>query len=34
MRDPQQIKEGCLMPNMQLSDLELGQMVAYLLTLK
>src|SRR5262249_51883776 len=34
MRDPQTIKEGALMPNMQLSDKELDQIVAYLLTLK
>jgi len=34
MRDPQMIKEGALMPNMQLSAEELDQIVAYLLTLK
>jgi cytochrome c oxidase subunit 2 len=34
MRDPQTIKDGALMPNMQLSDKELDQIVAYLLTLK
>jgi cytochrome c oxidase subunit II len=34
VRDPQAIKEGCLMPDMQLSDKELDQIVAYLLTLK
>ena len=34
MRDPQTLKEGALMPNMQLSDTELDQIVAYLLTLK
>jgi cytochrome c oxidase subunit II len=34
VRDPQAIKEGCLMPDMQLSDQELDQIVAYLLTLK
>lgn len=34
MRDPQTIKEGALMPNMQLSDKQLDQIVAYLLTLK
>src|SRR5499427_5629360 len=34
VRDPQTIKEGCLMPDMQLSDQELDQIVAYLLTLK
>jgi cytochrome c oxidase subunit II len=34
MRDPQTLKEGALMPNMQLSETELDQIVAYLLTLK
>jgi cytochrome c oxidase subunit II len=34
VRNPQAIKEGCLMPAMQLSDQELDQIVAYLLTLK
>ena len=34
MRNPQAIKEGCLMPDMQLSNQELDQVVAYLLTLK
>ncbi|HEY8461063.1 MAG TPA: cytochrome c oxidase subunit II [Blastocatellia bacterium] len=34
VRNPQAIKEGCLMPDMQLSDRELDQIVAYLLTLK
>ena len=34
VRDPQTIKEGCNMPNMQLTDNELDQIVAYLLTLK
>jgi cytochrome c oxidase subunit 2 len=34
MRDPQTIKPGALMPNMQLSEKELDQIVAYLLTLK
>ena len=34
VRDPQTIKEGCNMPNMQLTDNELNQMVAYLVTLK
>ena len=34
VRDPQTLKDGALMPNMQLSDTELDQMVAYLLTLK
>jgi cytochrome c oxidase subunit II len=34
VRDPQTLKEGCLMPDMQLSDLELDQIVAYLATLR
>ena len=34
VRDPQTIKNGTLMPNMQLSDKDLDQLVAYLLTLK
>ena len=34
VRDPQTIKEGCNMPNMQLTDNELNQIVAYLLSLK
>ena len=34
VRDPQTLKEGCLMPNMQLADTELDHIVAYLLTLK
>jgi cytochrome c oxidase subunit 2 len=34
VRDPQTLKEGCLMPNMQLTDNELDQIVAYLGTLK
>jgi cytochrome c oxidase subunit 2 len=34
VRDPQKIKVGCLMPNMQLSDNEVDQVVAYLQTLK
>ena len=34
VRDPQHIKPGALMPNMQLSDDELNQMVAYLSSLK
>jgi cytochrome c oxidase subunit 2 len=34
VRNPQAIKEGCLMPDMQLSNQELDQIVAYLLTLK
>lgn len=34
VRDPQKIKLGCLMPNMQLTDQEVDQIVAYLQTLK
>jgi cytochrome c oxidase subunit 2 len=34
VRDPQTIKLGCLMPNMQMTDLEVDQIVAYLQTLK
>ena len=34
VRDPQRLKVGCFMPNMQLTDAELDQIVAYLLTLK
>jgi cytochrome c oxidase subunit 2 len=34
VRNPQTLKEGCNMPNMQLTDDELNQIVAYLLTLK
>jgi len=34
VRDPQTIKEGSLMPNMQLTEKELDQLIAYLLTLK
>jgi len=34
VRNPQAIKEGCLMPDMRLSDQDLDQIVAYLLTLK
>src|SRR6201988_1106472 len=34
IRDPQKIKLGCLMPNMQLTDEEVNQVVAYLQTLK
>jgi len=34
VRDPQKIKVGCLMPNMQLTDEEVDQVVAYLQTLK
>jgi cytochrome c oxidase subunit 2 len=34
VRDPQELKVGCLMPNMQLTDKEVDQVVAYLLTLK
>jgi cytochrome c oxidase subunit 2 len=34
IRDPQSIKAGSLMPNMQLTDAEVDQVVAYLQTLK
>src|SRR5882724_3767998 len=34
VRDPQAIKDGSLMPNMQLTETELDQLVSYLLTLK
>ena len=34
VRDPQTLKEDCNMPNMQLTDTELNQIVGYLLTLK
>jgi cytochrome c oxidase subunit II len=34
IRDPQQLKVGCLMPNMQMSDKEVDQVVAYLETLR
>ena len=34
VRDPQHIKPGALMPNMQLSDAELDQVVVYLASLK
>jgi cytochrome c oxidase subunit II len=34
VRDPQTIKPGCLMPNMQLGENEVNQIVAYLQTLK
>ena len=34
IRDPQQLKVGCLMPNMQMSDNEVDQLVAYLETLR
>jgi cytochrome c oxidase subunit 2 len=34
MRDPQIIKPGCLMPNMQLTQNEVTRIVAYLQTLK
>ena len=34
IRDPQQLKVGCLMPNMQLSDKDVDQIVAYLQTLR
>jgi cytochrome c oxidase subunit II len=34
IRDPQQLKVGCLMPNMQMTENEVDQIVAYLQTLK
>jgi cytochrome c oxidase subunit 2 len=34
VRDPQTLKVGCLMPNMQLDDKQVDQIVAYLQTLK
>ena len=34
VRDPQKLKVGCLMPNMQMSDVEVDQIVSYLQTLK
>ena len=34
IRDPQRIKVGCLMPNMQMTDKEVDQIVAYLETLR
>ncbi|HEV7395762.1 MAG TPA: cytochrome c oxidase subunit II [Pyrinomonadaceae bacterium] len=34
IRDPQQLKVGCLMPNMQISDNEVDQIIAYLETLR
>jgi len=34
MKDPQNVKPGCRMPDMQLTDSELDEIVAYLLTLK
>jgi cytochrome c oxidase subunit 2 len=34
VRDPQELKVGCLMPNMQMSDTEVDQIVSYLHTLK
>ena len=34
VRDPQKIKVGCLMPNMQLTNEEVNQVVAYLQTLE
>jgi cytochrome c oxidase subunit 2 len=34
VRDPQTLKPGCLMPNMQLTDAEVDQIVSYLQTLK
>jgi cytochrome c oxidase subunit 2 len=34
VRDPQKLKAGCLMPNMQMTDTEVDQVVSYLQTLK
>jgi cytochrome c oxidase subunit 2 len=34
VRDPQTIKDGCYMPNMQLTDEELDQVAEYLASLK
>ncbi|MBV9959606.1 MAG: cytochrome c oxidase subunit II [Acidobacteria bacterium] len=34
VRDPQAVKVGCLMPNMQMTDEEVDKIVAYLQTLK
>jgi cytochrome c oxidase subunit II len=34
VRDPQRLKVGCLMPNMQMTDTEVDQIVSYLQTLK
>ena len=34
VRDPQRLKVGCLMPNLQITDREVDQVVAYLQTLK
>jgi cytochrome c oxidase subunit 2 len=34
VRDPQKLKVGCLMPNMQMTDTEVDQIVNYLQTLK
>ena len=34
VRDPQTLKPGCLMPNMQLTDPQVDQIVSYLQTLK
>ena len=34
IRNPQQLKVGCLMPNMQMTEKEVDQIVAYLQTLK
>jgi cytochrome c oxidase subunit 2 len=32
--DPQILKPGCLMPNMQLNEQQVDEVVAYLMTLK
>jgi len=34
LRDPHHLKPGVLMPNMQLTDTEVDQIAAYLMTLK
>ena len=34
LRDPQELKPGCLMPNMKLEDQQVEQILAYLKTLK
>jgi cytochrome c oxidase subunit II len=34
VNDPQEVKPGCLMPSLKLTDTELNQVVAYLETLK
>jgi cytochrome c oxidase subunit 2 len=34
VNDPQEMKQGCLMPSFKLTDQELNQVVSYLETLK